>query len=111
MLQGEEKNRSDAGAGPGPERTNCGALVTVEKTKLWTWRRFDRRCDYGRCYVREFCHWRDELIIPAGNRRDVPAIFHGTYRVAYASITSMEFGQKVGRRVGATIALGITHWE
>jgi hypothetical protein len=31
-----------------------------------------------------------------------------SYRVSYASITSLEFGQKVGRRVGATIALGVT---
>lgn len=32
----------------------------------------------------------------------------GTVDIPYAQITSMEFGQKVGRRVGATIALGVT---
>ena len=32
----------------------------------------------------------------------------GEYKIAYASIKEMEFGQKVGRRVGSTIALGIT---
>lgn len=31
-----------------------------------------------------------------------------TYTIPYASVSSMEFGQKVGRRVGATIALGAT---
>jgi hypothetical protein len=30
------------------------------------------------------------------------------YRVPYSRITTMEFGQKVGRRVGATIAVGVT---
>ncbi|MBI4875920.1 MAG: hypothetical protein HY822_14890, partial [Acidobacteria bacterium] len=30
------------------------------------------------------------------------------YRVPYESIQTMEFGQKAGRRVGATVALGIT---
>lgn len=32
----------------------------------------------------------------------------GEYRLPYDRITSMEFGQKVGRRVGATVALGVT---
>jgi hypothetical protein len=32
----------------------------------------------------------------------------GSIRIPYASITDMEFGQKVGRRVGATVALGVT---
>jgi hypothetical protein len=32
----------------------------------------------------------------------------GGIRIPYAQITEMEFGQKVGRRVGATIALGVT---
>ena len=32
----------------------------------------------------------------------------GAYKVPYDRITSMEFGQKVGRRVGTTIALGAT---
>lgn len=30
------------------------------------------------------------------------------YKIAYSKIASMEFGQKVGRRVGATVALGVT---
>src|SRR5205814_4300751 len=32
----------------------------------------------------------------------------GSFRLPYSSISSMEFGQKVGRRVGATIAWGVT---
>jgi hypothetical protein len=32
----------------------------------------------------------------------------GSFRIPYSSISSMEFGQKVGRRVGATIAWGVT---
>ncbi len=32
----------------------------------------------------------------------------GAFRLPYEKIKSMEFGQKVGRRVGSTIALGIT---
>lgn len=32
----------------------------------------------------------------------------GSLRIPYANITELEFGQKVGRRVGATIALGVT---
>jgi hypothetical protein len=31
-----------------------------------------------------------------------------TYELAYAQIETMEFGQKVGRRVGSTVALGVT---
>jgi hypothetical protein len=32
----------------------------------------------------------------------------GGFALSYASITSMEFGQKIGRRIGATVALGVT---
>jgi hypothetical protein len=32
----------------------------------------------------------------------------GSFHLPYSSISSMEFGQKVGRRVGATIAWGVT---
>src|SRR2546425_964900 len=32
----------------------------------------------------------------------------GTYELPYDQISTMEFGQKVGRRVGSTIALGVT---
>src|SRR5437773_10198072 len=32
----------------------------------------------------------------------------GSFRLPYSSISSMEFGQKVARRVGATIAWGVT---
>jgi hypothetical protein len=32
----------------------------------------------------------------------------GRYRLPYASITSLEYGQKVGRRIGATIGWGVT---
>ncbi|GIU77499.1 MAG: hypothetical protein KatS3mg005_0737 [Bryobacteraceae bacterium] len=36
-------------------------------------------------------------------------VFEGRqYRLPYASITSLEYGQKVGRRVGATIGWGAT---
>ncbi|MEJ5367095.1 MAG: hypothetical protein WHT08_02170 [Bryobacteraceae bacterium] len=36
-------------------------------------------------------------------------VFQGRqYRLPYASITSIEYGQKVGRRIGATIGLGVT---
>ncbi len=36
-------------------------------------------------------------------------IFDGRqYRLPYASITSLEYGQKVGRRIGATIGWGVT---
>ena len=31
-----------------------------------------------------------------------------TLNIPYQSVTSLEFGQKIGRRVGATIALGVT---
>jgi hypothetical protein len=31
-----------------------------------------------------------------------------TLKIPYGSVTSLEFGQKIGRRVGATIALGVT---
>jgi hypothetical protein len=31
-----------------------------------------------------------------------------TLKIPYQSVTSLEFGQKIGRRVGATIALGVT---
>lgn len=30
------------------------------------------------------------------------------YEISYVKITSLEYGQKAGRRVGATIALGVT---
>jgi hypothetical protein len=33
---------------------------------------------------------------------------NGVYSLPYSSIREMEFGQKVGRRVGSTIALGVT---
>lgn len=39
------------------------------------------------------------------------AVFHfagRSYRLPYASITSIEYGQKVGRRIGATIGWGAT---
>jgi len=39
------------------------------------------------------------------------AVFHfsgKSYRLPYASITSLEYGQKVGRRIGATIGWGVT---
>lgn len=36
-------------------------------------------------------------------------LFQGRqYRLPYASITSLEYGQKVGRRIGATIGWGVT---
>jgi hypothetical protein len=36
-------------------------------------------------------------------------LFRGRqYRLPYASITSLEYGQKVGRRIGATIGWGVT---
>jgi hypothetical protein len=31
-----------------------------------------------------------------------------TLKIPYRQVTSLEFGQKIGRRVGATIALGVT---
>jgi hypothetical protein len=31
-----------------------------------------------------------------------------SFRVPYSSITSLEYGQKSGRRIGATVALGVT---
>lgn len=31
-----------------------------------------------------------------------------SYELPYSKVTSLEFGQKVGRRVGSTIALGVT---
>ncbi len=39
------------------------------------------------------------------------AVFHfggSTHRLPYASITSIEYGQKAGRRIGATIGWGAT---
>lgn len=36
-------------------------------------------------------------------------LFHGRrFTLPYASITSIEYGQKVGRRIGATIGWGVT---
>ena len=32
----------------------------------------------------------------------------GPFKLPYDKITTMEFGQKVGRRVGSTVALGVT---
>jgi hypothetical protein len=42
---------------------------------------------------------------------DDAAVFHfagKSHRLPYASITSLEYGQKVGRRIGATIGWGVT---
>ena len=36
-------------------------------------------------------------------------VFEGRqFRLPYSSITSLEYGQKVGRRIGATIGWGVT---
>ena len=50
-----------------------------------------------------------EGTVDLSNSKDLRFDFSGgPWRLPYASITSMEFGEKVGRRVGTTVALGAT---